>query len=507
MSGHLRRPRGNWVLVAFWLGSLALIRSGSVEERDPYWQIRAGLETLHGAPLTRPDSWSWAPVDANFSQTSPAWNMILALAWRGAGYLGLFLISVLTTGAMLYLLVVLARRLGAGPLSTLVGLSVTLLLALSFLSPRATVAAQVLFLGTIVLADWWRYRAARYTLPVSALVVFGGATMVAWSGSWLHLSWLLLAPAMAMSTTVLWAATPELGTRRVVVFTIGGTAGAAIGVLAGPYGSGAWHLSRVVQRACSGVVTEWLGMFTPGLAGRWALPGTLAIVTAAAAVMWIFRRWHTRGSDRRVGLLAALTILALPASLCGISAVRFIGISMLTLSPVAAMFVGYVAVRMRRRLAAEPKGAFRHERVRFWAQGCHWRPVFVALLVVLSPGVVLATMPLGKPSADVAIAETLPRSCRLFSDPGSAAAVVLLRPDVKVWIDGRADYYGWERNSEAVRLLTADNTTSPVLTRATCVVLSRDAHVHVEPLVAALDKDPAWKRLLSDGPLVAWARS
>lgn len=45
-----------------WLGSLALVRAGSVEEHDPSWQAQAGMEWLDGAALQRPDSWSWTPV-------------------------------------------------------------------------------------------------------------------------------------------------------------------------------------------------------------------------------------------------------------------------------------------------------------------------------------------------------------------------------------------------------------------------------------------------------------
>lgn len=502
-----RRGGGDWLLVALWLASLALIRSGTVEERDPYWQIQAGVETLRGESLTRPDSWSWAPVDSDFSQTSPAWNMILGLAWKGAGFFGFFLVSFVTIGAMLWLLVVLARRLGAGPLSTLAGLSIPMLLALSFLTARATVAAQVLFLGAIVLADWWRSRASGLAaLPGAALVlVFAGA--VAAAGSWVHLSWLLLAPAMAVACSILWAATPQLGRIRIIAFSLATAAGAGIGVLVGPHGTGAWRLSRSVQAACSGVITEWLGMFTPALAVRWAAPGVLAIVGAAAAALWVVRRWRTRGSDPRVGLVAALIALVLPASLGGVSAIRFIGIAVLTLSPVVAMGVSQVAAYFRGRLAGEPRGAFRHERLRFWAQGQHWRPVLVALLVVLSPGIVVKTMPLGEPTNDVAMASVLPPSCRLLSDPGSAAAVILLRPDVRVWIDGRADYYGKQRNVEAIDALSSTSTRTPPLTGATCIILNTDAHLDVQPLVETLDQDARWRRLGARGTLITWARA
>ena len=243
--------------------------------------------------------------------------------------------------------------------------------------------------------------------------------MFAGAGSWLHLSWLMLAPAMALSSAVLWAATPQLGRRRIAAFTTAAAVGAGLGVLAGPYGTGAWNLTHRVREACSGLVTEWLGMLTPGLAARWALPGIIAIAGAGVALLWVFRQWPTRATDPRVGLVTALTVLALPASIGGLIAIRFIGVALLALAPLAAMAAGLVAARIRRGLSEEPRGAFRRERVRFWADSRHWRPVLIALLVVLSPGVVAMGLPVGRPLDEMALVKRLPQDCRLVSDPGS----------------------------------------------------------------------------------------
>jgi hypothetical protein len=332
------------------------------------------------------------------------------------------------------------------------------------------------------------------------------ATLFAAAGSWIHLSWLMLAPAMALSWAVLWVATPQLGARRVSWFSLAGFVGAGLGVLGGPYGTDAWALSRRVQAGCSGLLPDWTGVFTPGLAARWAVPGLLTIGSALAALVWVWRRWPRRDADPRVGLVAALLVPALPAALGGLTAIRFVGVSLLTLAPVAAMAAAHLAGRVRQRLAEEPRGAFRNERLRFWADGRHWRPVLVALLVVLAPGVLLAALPLGRPAADVAVAERLPHGCRLVSDPDSAATVILVRPDVKVWVDGRADYYGRQRNLEALALLRSSSSDSPVLDQATCVILRRDSQIGVGSLVRAIDRDSSWRRVDPGGPLAAWVR-
>jgi hypothetical protein len=433
--------------------------------------------------------------------------MILGLAYDLAGFLGFFLVSLLAVGSLLFLLVSLSRRLRAGALSGLVGLAVTLLMALPFLSPRATVVAQTLFLAAVAGADYWCRRALGQSVLLGATVVGTAAIAIAWIGSWLHLSWLMLAPAMAASSALLWAATPQLGRPRIIAFTVATALGSALGVLAGPYGTGAWTLSNRVHDACSGLITEWLGMFTPGLASRWALPGMLAIGGSVTASLWVLRRWHTRAADSRVGTVAALTVLALPASLGGLVAIRFVGVALLVLTPVAAMAAGQIAARTRRRLAEEPRGVFRNARIRFWAHGVHWKPVLIATFVVLLPAIVLMALPLGRPLDEMAVTQRLPQGCRLVSDPASAAPVILLRPDVKVWIDGRADYYGRDRNKEAVRLLGSDDTTSLPLRQATCVILRQEGQFDVGSLMSALDRDPNWTPLAQKGAVRAWVRA
>lgn len=500
-----RRPR-DWWLVAAWLGALAVVRAGTLQERDPYWQIRAGLENLDGQPLVRPDAWSWDPVSNPFSQTSPAWNDALGLAYRTAGFAGFFVISTLSLFAYLALLVAIARRLGARPLPLLGGSALVLLAALPMLSPRATLVAQSLFLLGVLLTDRWRL-ARRRTLPLDLAVVAGGGFVLAWAGSWLHLSWVLLAPASAVAWAVLWWATPEVTTWRRWSLVAASGAGLCLGVLAGPYGTSAWAFSEAVRAACDGVVVEWVGIFTPGLVLRWAPVGLAALAGAGLAAAWVVRRWRHRGTDPRVGLVAALVVLALPAALAAVDAIRFVGVALLALAPVAAMAATALADRARLRAAAEPPtGAFRSARLRMWSQGAPWRVVLALVIVLVSPLVVLAAFALGRPLAQTPLVEALPRGCRLVSDAGSAGPVILLRPDVTVWIDGRADYWGRERNLAAIDVLTSPDVATPAVAGATCALLDAGSDVSTAALASGLDASPGWTRVATSGSSTLWVR-
>lgn len=498
--------RRGWLLPWLALAALAVVRAGVVDERDPYWQVRAGVENLSGAPLSRPDSWSWAPVDRLFTQTSPAWNDALGAAWRAAGFGGFFVLGLVSMLVYTSLVLVLARRLGAHPLPALGGVLAVLLLALPMVSPRATLAAQSLFLAAVLGADRLRVPAVRAPVGLLAAGSLVGGLLVAAAGSWLHLSWLLLAPALWLSVAVLGLATPALGAaRRAAV--LGGTGlGLVAGLAAGPYGLDAWTVTRTVQDAASGVVLEWMAPTASGLAARWVPTALLALVLAVAGVVATARRWSRRGEDDRVGLAAALLVLAAPAAAGGLFGVRFVGLALLALAPLAGVGATRVARRVRLRgTAAEPAGVFRSPVVRRWSVGGPWRVVGWLTLVLLSPLVVLAGARLGRPP-EAAVLDALPDRCRLLSDPASAGPVLLLRPDVRVWVDTRADYWGAARNREALEVLSGRSTAVPAVTGADCVLLADSPDLPTTGLARALDSDPGWSAVAGSPGLRVWVR-
>lgn len=496
------------MIVSAWLGSLALVRAGSVEERDPYWQVRAGLENLEGLPLVRTDTWGWDPVDAPFLQTSPVWNDALALGWSAGRFVGIFVVALLSIGLYLVTVVLLSCRLGARARPVLVGALVCVLPALAMLSPRATLVAQTIFLLGLLAADAWRSRPTRPPMVADALVVLVAAAVLVAVGSWVHLSWLLLAAAMVGCWAVLWLSGPAVPTARAVGLSAASAAGAVVGLLVGPYGTDAWTYSRQVQQACAGLVVEWLGVLTPGLVVRWLPAALIALAIAGSAAWWVVRSWSRRREDARVGLVAALIVLALPATLAAFAALRFVGVALLILVPVAALTLTVVSDRLRVRAAEEPpSGPFRNRRVRFWAEGSHWRPVLLAVVVLLFPGTLLLTAPLARPLPELAVIDSLPRDCRLLSDPSSAGPVLLLRPDVTVWIDGRFDHWGRARLVEAGQVLSSTDLTSGPASRASCVLLSSSDPFADDRLATALDASPAWAPLPGSGQVRGWVRT
>ena len=505
-----RQPRValDWVLAVVALGFLAVVRAGVLQERDPYWQIRAGTENLAGAPYARPDSWSWAPVDAPFAQTSPLWNDILGAAWQAAGFAGFFTVGLLSIGSYGLVVLVLAHRLGARPLPALAGILGTLLLALPMLSPRGALTAQTLFLAAIAITHAALPRLCALPAVSATAWCAAGGFAVAALGIWLHLSWSVLAPALLGCLAVMLLLSPEVPVRRALVLTAGLAVGLGAGVVSGPYRLGVWALSRRVQEAASGVVIEWLPPWTPGLLPRWLPTAALAAAGTALALWWLWRHRAERATDRRVALVGALLVLAVPTAAAGFLTIRVIGVCLLTLAPVSALGATRLVAALRARAAApDPGRVLGHPRVRHWMTARPWRVVVVAVLALVSPLVLLSGARLGRPGAELAALPALPQGCRLVSDANTAGPVLLLRPDVKVWIDTRADYWGQDRNSEAIRLITEGRGATATLERATCAILVDDAALPSAGLAAELDADPAWNRgYVGDGVSV-WTKS
>ena len=131
--------------------------------------------------------------------------------------------------------------------------------------------------------------------------------------------------------------------------------------------------------------------------------------------------------------------------------------------------------------------------------------ILTALLVVLVPVAVYKALPHSMPMTQDAVA-ALPADCHLFSTDADANAVLLLRPDVKVWIDGRTDIWGRDRLVEALTRFGGNGSPSLVPEGTTCVLLpARDSgdSAGTDPLVAGLEADPAWQVLTRvDGAVV-----
>jgi hypothetical protein len=130
-----------------------------------------------------------------------------------------------------------------------------------------------------------------------------------------------------------------------------------------------------------------------------------------------------------------------------------------------------------------------------WTRTRSWRIVLSLVAALLLPFAIwMGPGNHAVPEEQSAI-NALPSGCKLFTTAYTAAPTILTRPDVPVWMDGRADYFG------RARLLDAHDyffgiaaTAAPP--GATCVVLPVTSQAESLPRATArLNADPTWKLL------------
>jgi hypothetical protein len=497
LAGAVRSPGFDRFLVPAFLAAFVIARAGRFEERDPYWQARAGLENLAGWPLARPDTWSWSGVEGLWYQNSPLWDSVLGLGWVAAGFFGIFVVFAVVMGSYFALANLLGRSLGGRALPTLAAVLVTVSPALSMLNPRATLVVQVIVLAAVYLAYWLaRGPASRGPAVLTAALV--GVLALAFStlGNWVHLSFLLIGPGMALLWGIIWGFAPLARQRKWLLIIFGGL-GWALGPVLSPYGlAGGLARSQAVQDACEGLILEWTTPLSATVSPVFWLMAAAAVVAAGLASVWLWRRWRQGERSLEFGVLVALSALGVPAALAGLTAIRFLGIGLLTLAPVMAVAATAAVDGLRERQRAGAGLRWREQ-----TTGAYWRVVSTAVVVFLLPG----SLYLGAKGAvpdEAGVVALLPANCQLFASGAISSVVVLTRPDVPVWIDGRADFFGRDHLLATYAFLAVRAPTLvPEGTR--CVLLDLSS-IESSLLAPALDSSAQWRVLVSQDHYRIW---
>jgi len=132
------------------------------------------------------------------------------------------------------------------------------------------------------------------------------------------------------------------------------------------------------------------------------------------------------------------------------------------------------------------------------------RSVVMGVIWILLP-VVLWGIPPTYSTLDSTVIRRIPLNCNLFSTDSLAGAVLLVRPDVPIWIDGRLDYWGRERLIQARDYFELRDPARLVPDGSECVLLPKEQRA--SKLVLALNRNPSWTRVTSDPTATLWVKS
>lgn len=494
--------RFRWWLGFATLAAMAAIRAALPTERDPFWSARAGLESLDGFPIPRPDTWSWS-AEGVWYPNSPAWNVVLGLSWDAIGFWGFFVLAWVAITSLIAVSMLVARHAGARALPTFVACLLLLLASAPALSARATVVVHLLILGAVLFASWWGGIARRLrgmtTVSVAAIAGF----TISFVGNWLHLSFMLLSAAIAVMWAIAWWASPGLGWRSRAGLTVAGTAGLFLGCWFSPYGvATTLERSRSVGEICRELITEWMSLPTAvAQAGGlvWLFVAASVIAAAVTGVIWAYRVFRSAGRfDPRVRLALPLIALGVPAILAGLGTLRLLAFGALVLMPLAAAALSASVDRFR-AVQARPGTRWSSARVARYTSGVFWTDVLVVVALAISVAAA-AAIPNGGRPPEARLAAQLPSGCLLWSEDRVAGPILLTRPDVTVWIDGRADFYGRDHLLEYIDIRAGE---APLPERTQCVILRPLSH---DRLVERIQVNPEWSRVASSGGYVLWVR-
>jgi len=295
--------------------------------------------------------------------------------------------------------------------------------------------------------------------------------------------------------------------------TLGGAVGLVLGSLTTPYGVvGTLERSRETAEACSTYILEWLSPFDPSIlrvwsfAIQWPIAGLIGAISVVLLVRWWVVSVGSGSVDNRFAIISSIATLALPLAIAGEFALRFLGASILLLMPIWGVAITWVAHRARQRANALATNHRFKESATRWTQTSSWRNVLTIVMALLLPFAIWLSLSMHARPAELGAIESLPSGCRLFTTDSIAGPTILIRPDVPVWFDGRADYYGRQRLVDADAYFHGvGNTAAPP--GATCAIFPALTEANKRPGVTArLNADPQWRFVATIASNDVWLR-
>ena len=396
-------------LVALF-GAMVVVIGPIDDVNDVFWHVLIGREILDGVPFAELGSTFSASV-TNSEWRTGAWGseVIMAALHHLGGWAALTLVirlgSILTVALLLWwgLLRRYPSRASVAPF----------VLAMAVLAVAVQERPQSISFAFITLASIWWLRSVEYGFPPPWWLV--GLVAIVWAN--LHGLWVILPGVLALA---LIGRLLDHGRRdKTAKQLLWAIAAAALGGLVSPLGVGGWLLPFKLQDA-GGIIVEW--QRTTLLAGV----GFLLLATGVPVLLLLGRAW------RRSWGIYGLTILCF-----GLSAVRNVAPAVLLLAPLLTVllneWLGSRAITQVSRVE-------------------HRRLLTVAsvLTAVCSVALVLTAQERDHGPRDELPIEALEAlehdsstPIRLLNEYNWSGVALFYGPqDLKVGVDGRADFYG-----------------------------------------------------------------
>lgn len=445
-----------WTVALLGGGALLLNPVRLFDDGDTGWHLGAGEWILRHGAVPHTDPFSFASGGAPWTAHEWLAEIVMADAFRGAGWAGL---TVMFSAAFAALLLLVGRELARWLPSHWAGTALFMVACVTapMIHARPHMLAWPLFAGWLTLLLHARER--RTTPPAWAPLL-----MVVWAN--LHASYLLglgVAGVITLDALVAHRREPKLAWRWAAwgMLAVAATAVTPLGL------QGFLYPFQVRGMKALAIITEWRAV-------RW--PDD-ALFIGYALLFWLFLlpRWR-RLSPARLILIAGLFAM-------GLLHVRDQSLFAIGAALLAAPLGGLAPVRPEMR----------------WG----WAAALFAILAA-----VRLAIPWQLPSTPeypLALIDRVPAALKaqpVFNDYSMGGPLIM--QGVRPAIDGRADMYGDEFTFAHFAMQRGDMGKFRAFVARWGVrwtILTRDS-----PLAARLDREPGWRRLASDANAVVHVR-
>lgn len=459
-----------WVLAMLPLALIVAARAGVIGEGDPFWETRAGLDIFDGQPIIHYDTWSWVHTTDKWIPNSWLWNVLMGAAWKMGGFAAIGITMMIAGAGLFVVLVRQCRRYGADVWAAGLACAIGSLGVAAWITGRPNTATFIAYVVELAIAArlFDERRSSRVAAWSIAIVAVQALTIN------LHLgAESLIGPLVFAGVGSLVQRRKDLSLALCVKSALPAVA-CTLGTVLNPIGLDVFQHALFVRSQSASVITEW----QPGV------NDPRGVVLIIAGIWAIVLAWRA-GRGHVAGALVCAIVAA-------VSAVRFEPFVALLVIPEYAVWFSQL-VR---------KHAIAHERVGLLIV----EAVFcLALLPLAIEGLVAPGQP-ASPRFSVKMVRAIPGDCKLFNGPLDGGLVELLRPGMKVAMDGRNDFFGKERVLEQRDVLRAKvDSLAWFDDHDIDCVLARTGKKE-RGLVAVMDRDPRWRVLGADGQVKLYQR-
>lgn len=438
-------------LVIISIISFGLIRSIYIAEPDILWQAKSGMDLLADGIFVRPDSYSWTASGTEYISNSWLWNVITAVVYETGGFLGIAICTGILTSIIFSLLAYTLRRYSVSWPAVFFALSALALFSGFWFTGRPQIADYLLL--SAVLAGFSKAKLTKRIHHIYAVLALT-LTIVLWNN--LHLTGMVGSVCFAAiyflkqvesQSSVRWKTMIAPALRSLGALSI-----FMVSCLLTPYGVAGLVKPLVTASASTGVITEWISPWT--FYEYINTISAVAIVVTVSVIAVRFRTIHWLDTAYVIGLLAVASWQS-----------RWVPFATVLL----IVMVGKSLDSIRRKY--------------HFANSVYVKSAALALVSTLMVAGCATFIPQDRVSNakyGFSLVNSVPAGCKVFNEAAMGGPLVLMRPDIKVSLDGRNDMYGpdeyIEQNSVAHNLVDAAKWLQG--NRINCILLHEDSQLN-----------------------------